>query len=160
MLWLNGCGKGMSTSVHSQTIVLLDLLQKMNVCATELEHVAEQEQEATRHLDANTLMKLSEERVVLYETLTVLENACRSMVYQAEGSKDMSLSVFIDLCSGSSAGELQALRREAYQRLMQASKADKNSLIHMHATYEVTSSVLQEIGVLEKKNTYGPGGVL
>ncbi len=159
MLWLKGCGNNMSIA-HSQTIILLDLLGRMNACATELEHVADQEQEAARLLDADTLMRLSEERVALYEVLTALENACRSMVCQEDDSKDMSLSVFIDLCAGSAAGELQALRREAYQRLTRGSPADQKTFIYMHATYEVASGVLQDIGILEKKNTYGPGGIL
>lgn len=148
------------TAVHAQTLLLLDLFKQMNACSIELERIAEQEQDAAKRLEADTLIKLSEERVKIYDAFSALENVCRSIVHEAGESNDMSLSTFIDLCAGSEAGKLQALRREAYQRLVRASNADKESLIYMHATYEATSSILQGVGMMEKKNTYGPGGSL
>ncbi len=162
-LWLNGHGSDMSFA-HLTGMILSDLLKQMNACAVDLERIAGQEREAASRLEADALIRLSGERVTLYEKLADLENECRGIVHQADmpkgrdGSDDIPLSTFIDLHAGGAAGELQALRREACQHLIHASRAGEESLVHLHVMYEVTSGVLRNIGAMERKSTYGPGG--
>ncbi len=155
--WLKDHGDSMSLT-HSPVMMLPDLLQQMSACAIKLENIAEREQQAASRLDADTLIGLSEERVKLYEKLAALENACHDIVHQTGESDDMPLSVFIDRHAGNAADTLQVSRRETHQRLIQASGAGEESMIRLHAMYEATSGVLRDIGAMEQKSTYGPGG--
>ncbi len=136
---------------------LYGLLNHMDACARNIEQITEHEREAARNFDAESLMQLSELRGQSYQALIEMENQCRKLLVQYDAPEDMSLRVFIDLFAACHAHELQALRRSLYTRMMHIDKISEDSRIHLKAAYDVTIGVLQHIGAVEPKQTYGPG---
>lgn len=139
---------------------LQQLLQGMDVVSRRLEEVVLCEQQAVRRFDAEALVQLADVRRECHQELTVLEAQCRELMRQAGMPDELSLEAFIDLHLADAAPQLQAIRRKLYQRMAKLTEANEEHRIRLRAAYEVTSNVLQGVGLLEKKTTYGPGGSL
>ncbi|MDQ6957865.1 MAG: flagellar export chaperone FlgN [Mariprofundaceae bacterium] len=143
-----------------QTIHLEELdglLKNMDACARNIEQITEHERKAARNFDAAGLMQLSELRSQSHQALMEMENQCRKLLAQYNVPEDMPLRVFIDLFATHHAHELQALRRTLYTRMMHINEVSEESRIHLKAAFDVTIGVLQHIGAVETKQTYGPG---
>jgi len=143
-----------------QTIHLEELdglLKNMDACARNIEQITERELESARNFDAESLMQLSELRGQSYQALMEMECQCRKLLAQYNVPEDMTLRVFIDLFATRHAHELQALRRTLYARMMHINEVSEDSRIHLKAAFDVTIGVLQHIGLVESKQTYGPG---
>jgi len=139
---------------------LRQLLQRMDVISRELERVVMHEREAVNRFDGEALIELVEIRRNCHQELTTLEEQCRDLMRRAEVPDALSLEAFIDLYLADEAPALQAIRRKLYERMVKLEMANQEQSIRLHAAYEVTSGVLQQMGVLEARNTYGPGGAL
>jgi hypothetical protein len=149
-----------TVSEQMQTIHLeaLDgLLKNMDACARNIEQITEHERKAARNFDAEGLMQLSELRGQSHQALMEMEEQCRKLLAQYNVPEDMPLRVFIDLFATRHAHKLQALRRSLYTRMMHINEISEESRIHLKAAFDVTIGVLQHIGVVEPKQTYGPG---
>jgi len=133
------------------------LLKNMDACARNVEQITEHEREAARNFNAEDLMQLSELRSQSHQALMEMERQCRKLLAQYNVPEDMPLRVFIDLFATRHAHELQALRRTLYTRMMHINEVSEESRIHLKAAFDVTIGVLQHIGAVEPKQTYGPG---
>ena len=141
---------------------LCNLLRNMDACARNLEQIGERELLAARHLDAESLTQLADLRARSYQAMEAMEEQTRKLLARCGAHPEMSLSTFIDLHTpeGADAGminELQALRRNLYGRMQRMHAATTESRLHLKAANDVTVGVLQHIGVIENKQTYGPG---
>lgn len=139
---------------------LQQLLHSMDVISRKLEEVVVCEQEAVHRFDADALVQLVEIRSNCHQQLTALEARCRDLMRQADMPEDLGLEAFIDLHLTDVAPQLQAIRRKLYQRMAKLAETNEDQRIRLRAAYEVTSNVLHQIGILETKGTYGPGGAL
>jgi len=134
---------------------LQDILERMDTCSCKLEDIVVREQEAIQRFDTTTLKKLADARHACHQELQELETQCRGLV-----PRGMSLEACIDTLLQPDTAQLQALRRTLHQRLALLHRASEDNRLRLRAAYDVTSGVLQNMGVLETRNTYGPGGSL
>jgi len=118
------------------------------------------EQKAIRLFDMEALMEITAFRHDSQQELQHLETSCHEIMRQYDVPDELSLETFIDIYLPNTAPGLQALRRSLYQRLTNLNKSNKENSLRLRASYDVTSSILRDIGVMEKKITYGPGGAL
>jgi len=139
---------------------LQDILQRMDATCRRLEQVVLDEQKAVHLFDTEALIRLTKIRHDCHQELQELETACRDVVRQYDFPDDMSLEAFIDVYLQDAAPGLQALRRKLYQRLAGLNRSNEDNRLRLRAAYDVTSGVLQNIGLLKSKSTYGPGGAL
>jgi len=133
---------------------LHSLLEKMNVCARELETVSQSEYEAIRQLDADRIMQLTDHRITAHQCLAQLEKECRQLLLRYNISSDLSLSVVIDMYAGSQAAKFQALRRNLYDRMLKVDQHSQENRLRLHAAYNVSSSILQGLGLTQSEHTY------
>jgi len=130
------------------------LLEKMNVCADKLESIAQSEYEAIRQLDAGQIMLMSEHRITVHQCLGQLEHECRQLLLRYEVSSDLALSVVIDMYAGAEASEFQALRRNLYDRMLKVDQHNQENRLRLHAAYNVSTSILQGLGLSQSEHTY------
>ncbi|MDQ6992430.1 MAG: flagellar protein FlgN, partial [Mariprofundus sp.] len=98
------------TTLKPETLPELQtLLQKMDVCARELEMVVSQENAAIRALDSAQIVALTEHRVLIHQCLARLEKEGKSLLSLAGVPADMSMELLIDLYAGDNSGDFQAL---------------------------------------------------
>ncbi len=133
---------------------LHSLLEKMNVCARELESVSQSEYEAIRQLDADRIMQLTDHRIKAHQCLAQLEKECRQLLSRYNVSSDLSLSVVIDMYAGSQAAKFQALRRNLYDRMLKVDQHSQENRLRLHAAYSVSTTILQGLGLTQPEQTY------
>jgi len=133
---------------------LHSVLEKMNVCALELEKIAQAEYEAIRHLDAEKIMQSTDQRVNAHQCLGLLEHQCRQLLDSYDISSEFSLSVVIDMYAGTKAAEFQSLRRNLYERMLKVDQTNQENKLRLHAAYNVTSNILQGLGLSKPEDTY------
>ncbi|MDQ6965754.1 MAG: hypothetical protein Q9M23_02390 [Mariprofundaceae bacterium] len=142
-------------------VELCNLLRNMDACARNLEQIGERETLAARHLDAESLIQLADLRARSHQAMGAMEAQARKLLARCGAHPEMSLSTFIDLHTpeGAETGmlnELQALRRNLYQHMLRVHAAASESRLHLKAAHDVAVGVLQHIGAIETKQTYGP----
>jgi len=133
---------------------LHDVLEKMNVCARELEKITQAEYEAIRQINADHIMQLSDHRISAHQCLAQLEAQCRELLKQYDIADDLSLSVVIDMYAGAQVVEFQALRRNVYDRMLKVDQDSQDNRLRLHAAYSVSSSILQGLGLTKAEHTY------
>lgn len=143
-------------------VELVNLLRNMDACARNLEQIGEREILAARHLDAEVLSRLAELRARSHQAMQAMELQTHKLLDRCGAPPDMSLSSFIDLHTPEGADddmldELQALRRNLYRRMLRVQASGNESRLYLKAAHDVTVGVLQHIGAIETKLTYGPG---
>jgi len=132
-----------------------DLLARMDACARELEHIATREFEAIRMLDSEQIMSLADQRIVAHQCLAGLETASRALLARAAVPEDMSLSILIDLFAGAKKSEYEALRRNLYERMEHIDRQSQENNLRLRAAYNVSSNILQKLGLIQHDQTYG-----
>ena len=147
---------------------LRGLLRNMDACARNLEQIAERERKAALELDAETLGRLAELRALSHQALGDMETQTRKLLARCGAAPDMQLGAFIDLHTPNSRDsnnsnqnnrdELQALRRNLYARMRQVESVNESTRLHLKASHDVAVGILQHIGAIEPKQTYGPRG--
>jgi len=130
------------------------VLEKMNVCACELEKISQAEYEAIRLLDADKIMQMSDHRITAHQCLDQLEKECRELLRCYDISAELSLSVVIDMYAGDQAASFQALRRNLYDRMLKVDQHSQENRLRLHAAYNVSSSILQGLGLSTSEQTY------
>jgi len=134
------------------------LLHNMDACARNIEHIAERERQAAHLLDADALADLSDLRALSHQSLADMEKQTRKLLARCGAPADMPLGTFIDMHTPKGHSDLQALRRNLYQRLTLVQKSDNETRLHLKASNDVAVGILQHIGAIEPKQTYGPRG--
>jgi len=133
---------------------LHNLLEQMNVCAQELEEVSQGEYEAIRSLNADQIIGLTDRRILAHQALATLENSCRQMLNDQGIAEDITLEVIIDTHAGNQKADFQALRRNLYERMTKIHKKSQENHLRMLAAYNVSSSILQQLGLSQPVQTY------
>ena len=136
------------------------LLQRMDATCRHLEDILQQEQVAVQAFDGEALAALSDAHVDCHRELADLEGRCRELLRQQGVPDSMGLEAFIDLHLAHEAKALQAVRRKLYERLSRTVHASEVNRQSMRCAYEASSAVLQTIGAIPARSTYGPGGML
>jgi len=130
------------------------ILDKMNVCALELEKIALAEYEAIRQLDADVIMESSDQRITAHQCLARLEQECLQLLGNYNISSELSLSVVIDMYAGSQVAKFQSLRRNLYDRMLKVDQSNQENRLRLHAAYNVSSTILQGLGLSQEEHTY------
>ncbi len=130
------------------------LLDKMNVCALELEKIALAEYEAIRLLDADVIMQSSDQRIAAHQCLAQLEQQCHQLLGDYNIPSELSLSVVIDMYAGSQLASFQSLRRNLYERMLRVDQSNQENRLRLHAAYHVSSTILQGLGLSQEEHTY------
>ncbi len=130
------------------------ILEKMNVCAREMEKITQAEYEAIRQLNGDQIMGLSDNRITAHQCLSQLEQECRQLLTQYDIASDLSLSVVIDMYAGKQASKFQALRRNLYDRMLKVDQESQDNRLRLHAAYNVSSSILEGLGLTQSEHTY------
>ncbi|MDX8408343.1 MAG: flagellar protein FlgN, partial [Mariprofundaceae bacterium] len=60
------------------------------------------------------------------------------------------------LYAGDKASGLQALRRNLYERIVFIDQRSQENRLRMHAAYNVSSAILQHLGLSQQEQTYSP----
>lgn len=135
---------------------LQELLERMSDCARVLEDIIVEEQEAARRFDGDALGDLINRRIEAYQELASLKDDVKALIASSGLSDEMTLETFIDLHTGSDRSRFQPLRRELYERMTRIEKGHADNRIRLHAAYDVSTNVLQHVGMVEQRQTYGP----
>ena len=69
--------------------------------------------------------------------------------------ESLTLEIIIDLHAGKQTSDFQALRRNLYERIIKVDKNSQENHLRMHAAYNVSSSILQKLGLAKVEQTYG-----
>jgi len=134
------------------------LLEQMNTCALALEEIGKKEQEAIHLLDSDRVLQLSERRVNAHQQLGELEKECHGLLRRQNIPADMTLEVVIDMYAGTQAADFQALRRKLYERIMVVDQSSQENRLRLLAAYNVTSTILQKLGLTQNSTTYSRSG--
>ncbi len=133
---------------------LYTLLEQMNICAKELELITEEEYKAIRALDADQIIAQTDRRALAHQALAQLEQQCRDLLRQHHISDDISLEVIIDMNAGERSEDLQSLRRNLYERMVRVDQRSQENHMRMHAAYNVSTNILQQLGLSQPEQTY------
>jgi flagellar biosynthesis/type III secretory pathway chaperone len=147
---LNQLSDAVMAQLHS-------LLEQMDVCAQELEAITQQEYEAIRTLDAEQIMQSGKQRLITHEYLVQLEQQSRQLLSQYQVPEQLPLSSVIDLYFDDQSTELQALRKNLYERILKVDQKTQENRMRLHAAYSVSTSILQSLGLSQQQQTYNRG---
>jgi len=150
MRGVNHMSKDLSTVIHS-------ILTEMDDCICEQENIIIEEREAMHTFDALALTALVERRARSQSKLNELESQCYLLCDQVGHTTDKNnrMAYIIEHFTVSQTDELQDKRINLVRR-MQALESDHiENHIRLRAAWNVTTSILQHIGVIETKSTYG-----
>jgi len=130
------------------------MLEQMDVCAQELESITQQEYEAIRILDAEQIMQSGKQRLITHEYLVQLEQQSRQLLTQYQVPEQLPLSSVIDMYFDDQSTELQALRKNLYERILKVDQKTQENRMRLHAAYSVSTSILQSLGLSQQQQTY------
>jgi len=133
---------------------LQQLLEKMNLFAQELETVGQQESEAIRTLNSEQVLQLTDRRIAAHQQLGLLERDCRKLLGEQAIPDELTLESVIDMYAGAQASEFQALRRNLYERMLRVDKGSQENRMRMLAAYNVSTNILQQLGLISSEQTY------
>ena len=119
-----------------------------------------QEQLAVQSFDGAALAALTDAHTTCHRELAELEGQCRDLLRQQGVPDSMGLEAFIDLYLAHEARQLQSVRRKLYERLSRSVHASEVNRQSMRFAFEASSAVLQTIGAIPARSTYGPRGML
>jgi len=133
---------------------LQQLLEQMNLFAQELEAVGQQEVEAIRSLNSEQVLQLTDRRITAHQQLGLLERQCRTLLAGQGIAEDMTLEMVINSYAGERTADFQALRRNLYERMIRVDKGSQENRMRLLAAYNVSTSILQELGLVNREQTY------
>lgn len=144
------------TQLPAKTLAdIRDFLNKMDACARELEIVAGKEYEAIRMVDGEQILALTDQRIVIHQCMARLEQEGKGLLARAGVPAEMSLEVLIDMVAGEKTAEFQALRRKLYERMIRIDRQSQENSLRLRAAYNVSTTILQHLGLVQKDQTYG-----
>jgi ATP-dependent protease Clp ATPase subunit len=130
------------------------LLEQMDERAQELETITQHEYEAIRSLDAEQMMNIGNQRVMAHQSLAQLEQQSRQLLTEHQVPDQQSLSAVIDMYAGEETASLQSLRRNLYKRMLRVDQQTQENRMRLHAAYNVSSTILQSLGLASVEQTY------
>jgi len=133
-----------------------NILTGMDSCIGEQESIILEEREAMHTFDALALTALVERRARSQSKLNELESQCYLLCNQVEhiNDKNNRMAYMIENFTGSHADELQDKRINLVRRMQALENDHVENHVRLRAAWNVTTSILQHIGVIETKSTY------
>ena len=132
--------------------VLRAILQDMDSCIAEQEAIIIEERVAMKVFDADILAELVERRARSQSMLNELESRCQRMMNLSAASQTMEQ--LIDSYASAQADSLQGKRIELMRRMQVLEKDHVENHLRLRAAWNVTTSILQQVGVIEVPQTY------
>jgi len=136
---------------------LQQLLERMNICAQELESIMQTENNAIRALDADLILQVSDQRILAHQCLAQLEQQCHQLLQHHQISEELTLSIIIDMYAGAQTSNLQALRRNLYEQMLKVDQQSQENRMRLSAAYNVSTTILQGLGLSQQEQTYHRG---
>ena len=99
-------------------------------------------------------MQLGDQRILIHQCLEQLEQQCRNLFSETQLSGQVTLSAVIDMYAGIDASEFQALRRNLYERIVKVNRQSQENRMRLHAAYNVSTTILQSLGLSAAEQTY------
>jgi len=131
---------------------LAHILADMDSCVHAQEDIIIEERAAMKIFDGFQLAILVERRARCQSELTELESRCQRLIIRGEvGEK---LADLIDRYAGHDVDDLQSQRVELARRMQQLEQQHVENHIRLRAAWNVTTSILQQVGVVEAQTTY------
>lgn len=144
--------KQLSESTLTQ---LRELLGQMYDTTLKLDEIMQQEVAAIRVLDGDTIIRLADEHIMIHERLATLEQMCKTLLAREGVAADMPLQEAIELYAADQAADLQALRLKLREKVEATELTSEETRMRMLAAYNVSSNVLQLLGLTQSEQTYG-----
>lgn len=139
-------------TTHNLPQVLHDILHDMETCVSEQEDIILEEREAMRIFDAQTLTALVERRARSQSTLDELESRCQRIAGLSKPNQKMEQ--LIDHYAHQNADQLHDIRIGLVRRMQTLEHDHVENHIRLRAAWNVTTSILQQIGAVESNQTY------
>jgi len=133
---------------------LRSLLEQMDTYAQELEILTRSEYEAIRSLDAEQILLLGEQRIIAHQCLAQLEMQSRQLLAEHHISDQPGLSSVIDMVADEQGEALQSLRRNLFERILRVDQKTQENRMRLHAAYNVSTTILQSLGLTQVEQTY------
>jgi len=130
------------------------LLEQMDARAQELETITQHEYDAIRSLDAEQLMHIGNQRIVAHQSLAQLEQKSRQLLAEHRIPDQQSLSSVIEMYAGEKTTTFQSLRRNLYERMLRVDQQTQENRMRLHAAYNVSTTILQSLGLAQVEQTY------
>jgi len=130
------------------------LLEQMDARAQELETITQHEYDAIRSLDAEQLMHIGNQRIVAHQSLAQLEQQSRQLLAEHRIPDQQSLSSVIEMYAGEKTTIFQSLRRNLYERMLRVDQQTQENRMRLHAAYNVSTTILQSLGLAQVEQTY------
>jgi len=132
--------------------VLHEILLSMECCVTEQESIIQEEREAMKIFDGVQLAELVERRARSQSELAELESRCRRLV--DNNGEEARLETVIEAHAADQADSLQSKRIGLVRRMQALERNHVENHIRLRAAWNVTTSILQQIGAVEPASTY------
>jgi len=133
---------------------LFTLLGQMDTCAQELETITQSEYEAIRNLDTEQILYFGEQRLIAHRYLEQLELQSRQWLAEQQIPDRQSLSSVIDIYAGDQTTVCQALRKNLFERILRVDQKTQENRMRLHAAYQVSTTILQSLGLTQVEQTY------
>ncbi|RMH51140.1 MAG: hypothetical protein D6682_05150 [Zetaproteobacteria bacterium] len=132
-------------------------LEEMERCAAELEEILLQEEDAVRRFDGAALLDLCGMRAACRDRMARLEGSLRRLLGDHGVAGALPLSRLLDEVAADE--ELKALRRRLHRRMEALQQRLDEERLRIKAAADVTTNLLQGIGMLRKPQTYRRDGI-
>lgn len=132
--------------------ILQQILQDMDICITEQEHIILEERDAMKVFNAEALTELVERRARTQSVLDELESRCQRLMGLSNSQHTMEY--LIDAYATDDADMLQNMRIELMRRMQTLENDHIENHLRLRAAWNVTTSILQHIGAVDVPQTY------
>jgi len=132
--------------------ILKKILQDMDSCITEQEHIILEERDAMKVFNATALTELVERRARTQSILDELESRCQRLM--GLSNTHHTMEYLIDAYATDDADMLQNMRVELMRRMQTLEKDHIENHLRLRAAWNVTTSILQHIGAVDVPQTY------
>jgi len=132
--------------------VLQQLLQDMETSVQAQEAIIIEEREAMKIFDGDKLTDLIERRARCHSEFHELSSRCKRLIHQCNNEE--KLEQVIDLYAPALADDLHSMRIDLVRRMQRLADDQLDNHVRLRAAWNVTTSILQQVGAIEMKQTY------
>lgn len=146
--------QSMPTSNQANDIanVLAQLLYDMQASVTAQEAIIIEERQAMKIFDGNKLSELMNRRARCHSEFQELSSRCKRLTTTCNNEE--KLEQVIDLYAPALADDLHSIRIDLVRRMQRLTDDQLDNHVRLRAAWNVTTSILQQVGAIEIKQTY------
>ena len=153
---LNTLGVSMShpakTEANQFPDMIRSILQDMDACISAQERIIIEERDAMKVFDAEALAELVERRARIQSIFHELESRCQRLLGLSD--RRHTMEYLIDHYASDDADMLQTMRVDLMRRMQVLEEEQTENHLRLRAAWNVTTGILQHIGVAEMPQTY------